>query len=119
MPAGVTITDRRSPARPFSFTTSSAFALARGTWQAGIRMRSPRASTTLRAGARWAKLPFDEQWIADERITLSAGAGFLIDQTMAFDFALAHETWRGGNPVFGFDERYGATRVVVTAAYRI
>ena len=85
----------------------------------GVEWIIPNASTTLRAGARWAQLPYQEQWIADERVTLSAGAGFLIDQTMAIDLALAHETWRGGNPVFGFDERYASTRVLVTAAYRI
>ena len=85
----------------------------------GVEWIIPRASTTLRAGARWAQLPFRADWIADERITLSAGAGFLIDQTMAIDLALAHETWRGGNPVFGFDERYATTRILATAAYRI
>lgn len=85
----------------------------------GVEWIIPNASTTLRAGARWAQLPFQSSLIADERVTLSLGAGFLIDQTMAIDLALAHETWRGGNPIFGFDERYATTRILATAAYRI
>jgi hypothetical protein len=85
----------------------------------GVEWVIPKASTTLRAGLRWAQLPYAENYVVDERLTWSGGVGFLIDQTMALDLAVARETWRGGNPLFGFDERYGTTRVITTAAYRI
>jgi len=85
----------------------------------GIEWVIPSSATTLRGGVRWAQLPYAERLVVDNILTLSGGVGFLIDQVMAIDLAVAHQTARGGNPVFGFDEKYSRTRVILTTAYRL
>jgi hypothetical protein len=85
----------------------------------GVEWVIPNASATLRAGVRWAQQPYNDSLVVDDRLTLSGGVGFLFDQVMTLDLALAHETFRGGNPLFGFDEDYSYTRVILTTAYRL
>jgi long-subunit fatty acid transport protein len=85
----------------------------------GVEWVIPSASTTLRAGVRWAKQPYNDSLVVDDRLTVSGGVGFLLDQVMTLDLAVAHEAYRGGNPVFGFDEDYSYTRVVLTTSYRL
>lgn len=85
----------------------------------GIEWVIPSSATQLRAGIRWAQLPYHEDLVVDEHLTYSAGIGFLVDQVMAVDISASREKARGGNPKFGFDEKYATTRIVLTMGYRL
>jgi len=85
----------------------------------GVEWVIPASSTSLRAGLRWAQLPYYEKVVVNDKLTYSAGVGFLVDQVMAVDIGVSHSTARGGNPVFGFDEKYAATQIALTLGYRL
>lgn len=85
----------------------------------GVEWVIPNAATTLRAGIRYADLPYNDSLVVDNQITLSGGVGFLVDQVMAIDISASYATARGGNPVWGFDEKYTTTRIIATLGYRL
>jgi long-subunit fatty acid transport protein len=84
----------------------------------GLEWVIPSISTSLRAGIRWAQLPYDEQFVVDDQLTWSGGLGFLVQRSLAFDLGVSYETSRGGNPLYGFDEDYSKWTVLLTAAFR-
>jgi long-subunit fatty acid transport protein len=79
----------------------------------------PTRSFALRAGVRQANLPYNDSLSVDNHLTYSAGLGFLIDDSMQLDLAVSRDEYRGRNPIFGFDEAYTETRIIVTTAYRL
>jgi long-subunit fatty acid transport protein len=85
----------------------------------GVEFAPRRSTFAARAGIRYARLPYNDSLTVDNHMTYSAGVGFGIDGAMWLDFAVSHDRYRGGNPIFGFDERYTQTRFVVTTAYRL
>jgi long-subunit fatty acid transport protein len=85
----------------------------------GVEWRIPASTTTLRAGARWSGLPYADSLVVDDRFTLAAGIGLEIDRAVHLDLAAAWDRHRGGNPIFGFDERYARVRGMVTVSYQL
>jgi len=84
----------------------------------GLEFVVPSISASLRAGIRWAQLPYGEQFVVDDQLTWSGGVGFLVGRSLALDLAASYESSRGGNPLYGFDESYSKWTVLITAALR-
>jgi long-subunit fatty acid transport protein len=84
----------------------------------GTELTIPAIGVALRAGVRLAQLPYSAEYVVRERVTWSGGLGLLLDRTWALDVGVAHSTYRGGNPLYGFDEGYEQWTVLLTAAFR-
>jgi len=89
-----------------------------GSAGAGVELTIPPIGAALRAGVRLDELPYDTQYVVQDRITWSGGLGLLLQRTWAIDLGVAHSTYRGGNPLYGFDEGYGKWTILLTAAFR-
>jgi long-subunit fatty acid transport protein len=84
----------------------------------GAEFKVPLTTMKLRAGVRRATLPYNDSLTVSDNMTYSAGVGFLFDGSMALDLAGSWSEWSGGNPLFGFDEKYTRYQIVLTTAYR-
>jgi hypothetical protein len=84
----------------------------------GAEFKIPLSTMRVRAGIRHAQLPYNDSLAVDGRTTYSAGVGLVIDGSTSLDLAGSWSDWQGGNPLFGFDEKYSRYQVVVTTAYR-
>jgi len=84
----------------------------------GAELKVPQTTMKVRAGIRHAQLPYNDSLTVDSRMTYSVGVGFVFDGSMALDLAGSWSEWAGGNPLFGFDEKYTRYQIVLTTAYR-
>jgi hypothetical protein len=87
-------------------------------WALGAEFSPGRKTVALRGGLRVADLAYDPTYTVDEHLTLSGGAGFWLDRVLLLDLAASLDTWRGRNPLYGFDEDYERVRFLVTTSYR-
>ena len=83
----------------------------------GAELAMFQRAVSFRGGIRYATVPYEDFLIVDDCLTYSAGIGFVFDRVMSLDVGASLSEWRGSNPVWGFDERYTRTRILVTAAY--
>jgi long-subunit fatty acid transport protein len=85
----------------------------------GAEYLFPQISTSLRAGFYHDPLPYKSKWVEKNRNFFTTGIGFLIDQVMIFDIALAHGSWEVKGFTNDLTEKYTATRIFVSVAYRL
>lgn len=85
----------------------------------GAEYLFPQISTSLRAGFYHDPLPYKSKWVDKNRNFYTTGIGFLIDQVMTFDIALAHGSWEVKGFTNDLTEKYTATRIFISVAYRL
>jgi long-subunit fatty acid transport protein len=85
----------------------------------GAEYLFPQISTSLRAGFYHDPLPYKSRWLEKNRNFFTSGVGFLIDQVMTLDVALARGSWEIKGFTNGLTEKYTTTRIFVSVAYRL
>jgi len=84
----------------------------------GAEVFLPKISGRLRGGYYYDPIPFSTANVERDRHSITAGAGFLIDQLVTLDLAYLWGLWEVRDPQISTSEEYKTHRFFLSAAYR-